>query len=147
MLARVVLCFGYPTFASALYLAIAVAPDREAHADVIVLANRTGAQVPLRFLPVAGEAQQLTLPPDETVPLYLDGKADILFASKGATKQFSLDANCAYFFGRGPGGQIDLQKIGLGVDSMAADGRKLPGNASRGSTVMIPVKILVDEEE
>src|SRR5438132_196661 len=28
-----------------------------AHADVIVLANRTGTQVPLRFLPVSGEAR------------------------------------------------------------------------------------------
>lgn len=118
-----------------------------AHADVIVLANRAGTQVPLRFVPIAGEAQQLILPPDETVPLYLDGKADIIFASKGSTRHFKLDANCAYFFGRGSNGQIDLQKIGLGVDSMAADGRKLPGNASRAPTVTIPVKILVDEEE
>ena len=81
------------------------------------------------------------------MPLYLDGKADVIFAAKGGQKRYSLDANCAYFFGRNADGQVDLQKIGLGEDGTAADGRKLPDKASRAPTVTIPVKILVDEEE
>src|SRR5437016_5962679 len=63
----------------AIMLLICAISMQLARADVIVLANRAGIQIPLRFLPVAGEAQHLTLPPDATVPLYLDGKADILF--------------------------------------------------------------------
>ena len=72
-----------------------------AHADVIVLANRTPAPVGFRFVPKSGEAQQLTLPVGETMPLYLDGKADVVFAANGGQKRYTLDANCAYYFGRG----------------------------------------------
>jgi hypothetical protein len=116
-------------------------------ADVIVLANRTKAPVPFRFVPKSGAAQQLTLPAGDTMPLFLDGKADITFSPNGGQKHYSLDANCAYYFGQVSNGPVDLQKIGLGEDGTAVDGRKLPGAASRTPTVTIPVKILVDEEE
>src|SRR4051812_45998257 len=85
-------------------------------ADVIVIANRTIAPVPVRFVPVSGEAQQLTIPAGETMPLFLDGKADVSFASKEGPKHYLLDANCAYYFGRSADGRVDLQKIGLGDD-------------------------------
>src|SRR5215213_4149664 len=117
------------------------------HADVIVLANRTPAAVAFRFVPKSGAAQQLTLPAGETLPLLLDGKAGVIFATLGGQKNYTLDANCAYYFGRGADGRVDLQKIGLGEDGTAADGRKLPDTASRAPAVTIPVKILVDEEE
>jgi hypothetical protein len=120
---------------------------RPANADVIVLANRTPAAVGFRFVPKSGAAQQLTLPTGDTLPLFLDGKADVIFATLGGQKNYTLDANCAYYFGRGPDGRVDLQKIGLGEDGTAADGRKLPETASRAPAVTIPVKILVDEEE
>src|SRR5262245_2514290 len=137
--------FGVSTVA--LLLLSALVPSTVSRADVIVLANRSGADVPLRFVPKSGAARQLTIPPDETVPLFLDGKADLTFATRGATKHYALDANGAYFFGRGVGGQVDMQKIGLGEDGTAAEGRKLPGSAVRMPTVTIPVKICVDEEE
>ena len=118
-----------------------------AHADVIVLANRTQTPVGFRFVPKSGEAQQLNLPVGETMPLYLDGKADVVFAANAGQKRYTLDANCAYYFGRDKEGHVDLQKIGLGEDGTAAEGRKLPDKASRAPTITIPVKILVDEEE
>jgi hypothetical protein len=118
-----------------------------ARADVIVLANRTQMPIAFRFVPKSGEAQQLTLPVGETMPLYLDGKADLTFAANGAQKHYALDANCAYYFGRAKDGRVDLQKIGLGEDGTAADGRKLPDKASHTPLLTIPVKILVDEEE
>jgi hypothetical protein len=117
------------------------------HADVIVLANRTAQIVSARFVAVAGEAQQLTLASGETTPVFLDGKGEVTFPSKGIPVHYAIDANCAYYFGRSPDGRIDLQKIGLGDDGTAAEGRKLPGSAGRAPTVFIPVKILVDEEE
>jgi hypothetical protein len=116
-------------------------------ADVIVLANRTPVQVPFRFVPVSGQAQQLTLPAGDTMPLFLDGKGDVFFASREGPKHYTLDANCAYYFGRANDGRVDLQKIGLNDDGTAAQGRKLPGSAARTGLVTIPVKILVDEEE
>ncbi len=139
-------CF-HPTLVTALFFALSATPLCAARADVIVLANRAGVQVPLRFVPASGEAQQLTLGVEETVPMFLDGKGDVTFASQGAPRHYTLDSNCAYFFWRSPNGQVDLQKIGLGEDGTAAEGRNLPGSAGHTPTVMIPVKILVDEEE
>jgi hypothetical protein len=130
----------------AILIVFAVTLADAAMADVVVLANRAGVQLPVRFLPAAGQAQQLTLPAGEVVPLFLDGKAQVEFASSGNPRRYALEANCAYYFGRTRAG-IDLQKIGLGEDASTAAGRPLPGAASRAPSVSIPVKILVDEEE
>jgi len=115
--------------------------------DVIVLANRTGREFSLRFTPVKGQVQTVTLKIDENLPMYLDGKANIAYSSPGGNKSYLLDANCAYFFGRLPDGRIEMQKIGLGEDGTLAEGHELPGSAARAPTAVIPVKILVDEEE
>src|SRR3954470_13737888 len=109
-------------------------------ADVIVLANRTAVQVPVRFVPVSGQAQQLTLPAGDTMPLFLDGKGDVFFASREGPKHYTLDANCAYYFGRSNDGRVDLQKIGLGDDGPASTGRKLPGSANRPAVAATPIK-------
>ncbi|HEX5471121.1 MAG TPA: M12 family metallo-peptidase [Lacipirellulaceae bacterium] len=103
--------------------------------------------IPVRFVPVSGAAQSIRLDPGETAPLFLDGKASVTFSSNGVLARNSLEANCAYFFGAGPTGRVTLQKIGLGEDGTAIDGRNLPGSAATARTLMIPVKILVDEEE
>ncbi len=126
------------------FVVLAVA---SAQADVVVVANRSSSSVGFRFVPKSGEAQQLTVAAGETKPLFLDGQADIVFASLGGQKRYTLDSNCAYYFGRSPDGRVDLQKIGLGEDGTAVEGRNLPGRASRMPKLSIPVKILVDEEE
>lgn len=127
-------------------LALLMAP-RCAVADVIVLANRTGGELPLRFTPVKGQAQAITLKVGESLPMFLDGKANIAYSSPGGNKNYLLDANSAYFFGRTPDGRVEMQKIGLGDDGTLAEGRELPGSANRVPMAIIPVKILVDEEE
>ena len=115
--------------------------------DVIVLANRAGTRLSVSFMPEAGPPQQLTLAAGEVTPLFVDGQASVSFASPGAPRRYKLAANCAYYFGRAADGGLDLQKIGLGGDEATAAGRSLPGGARRLSSVAIPVKILVDEEE
>src|SRR5262245_2482976 len=87
-----------------------------AMADVIVLANRSGVPVQVNFAPLTGQAQQLTLPVGEVLPMFVDGQANASFAAPGGAKRYLLDANCAYYFGRGPDSRLDLQKIGLGED-------------------------------
>src|SRR4051794_68218 len=87
-----------------------------ANADVIVLANRTSRDVPVRFSPVGGLAQSVTIAVDETVPFYLDGKANVSFTATGGSQTKLLDSNCAYYFARGADGRTDLQKLGLGED-------------------------------
>lgn len=131
-------------FALALVVACAC---RTAHADVIVLANRTGSQFSFQFKPVAGTARQLTLPGGEVMPLFVDGRAHVTFSAAPRPKRYLLDANCAYYFGQAADGRVDLQKIGLGEDDSTSRGRSLPGSASRPPAATIAVKILVDEEE
>lgn len=124
-----------------------IACSSSAVADVIVLANRTGRALPVRFAPLSGSPQMLTLAAGENVPIYLDGKANISVSSPGAPNNRLLDANCAYFFARDNSGRIDVQKIGLGEDGTLTDGHALPGTASRAPIATVTVKILVDEEE
>jgi hypothetical protein len=125
---------------------LTIVPNGPARADVVVLANRTGVQLSARFVPEAGFAQPFMLAPGEVAPLFLDGRGHLEFSSAGGPKRYVLDANCAYFFGRGAAGRIDLQKIGLGENGPAT-GRALPGSATSNKVVMIPVRVLVDEEE
>jgi len=117
-----------------------------ASADVVVLANRAGGPLVVRFLPKAGWPQQLRLSAGEVVPLFMDGKANVEFTSRAGPKRYLLDANCAYYFGRTGQGDVELLKIGLGEDGTAFDGRRLPGSANSPAAI-VPVKILVDEEE
>jgi hypothetical protein len=132
---------------SVLLLLAAVLRSGVANADVIVLANRTGGPLTVRFMPLAGQAQQVTLAPSDVTPMFVDGAANVAFGPAAGQRRYLVDANCAYYFGRRRDGQIDLQKIGLGEDETTAGGRSLPGSASRAATTMIAVKILVDEEE
>ena len=143
---------GYPsvrpkTLTALLLCAIVSVALPPARADVIVLANRAGREMPARFTPVTGQAQQLLLPVGECLPIYLDGKAHVAFSSPGGPKNYLLNANSAYYFGRANDGHIDLQEIGLGEDGTLTDGHSLPGTASTAPSTTITVKILVDEEE
>src|SRR5688572_8648534 len=117
------------------------------NADVIVLANRTATSLQFQFQPILGEAQVVSLPSGESIPMFLEGGANLLFNSRNGSKRYQLDPNCAYWFGRGEGGRVDLQKIGLGEDASTMRGRSLPGSASRAPIATIPVKVFVDEEE
>jgi hypothetical protein len=121
---------------------------RKGRADVVVLANRTPAQLTAVVTPSTGAAQRVTIDSGEALPVFLDGRASVDFASRGRPKRYQLDANCAYYFGRATDGGNDLQMIGLGEDEAATAGRTLPISLSTAPPVaVIPVKILVDEEE
>jgi hypothetical protein len=114
---------------------------------VIVLANRTSASIQAQLKPIVGAAQHVALAPGDVAPLFVDGQAYVQFSFGGEPKRYLLDANSAYYFGKANDGRIDLQKIGLGGDKKSAAGRTLPGRAETTPLAVIPVKILVDEEE
>ena len=118
-----------------------------ARADVVVLANRTGVPVQAQVSTKSAPAQAMTIAADDSMPIFADGSPSVAFASAGQRKQYALTPNCAYYFGRTADGSIDLQQIGLGEDESTANGRSLPGTAGRAPSAVIPVKILVDEEE
>ncbi len=132
---------------SALLVMSAISPADISFADVIVLANRTTIGLTVRFMPLAGQAAQVTMAPGDVTPMFVDGAARVAFGPAAGQRPLLLDPNCAYYFGRKRDGQIGLQKIGLGEDEATASGRSLPGGSSRTATATIAVKILVDEEE
>jgi hypothetical protein len=114
---------------------------------VIVLANRTGSALTLRFQPTAGRAQQVSLPANDVRPMFVNGGARVEFTVSSQVKQYQVDPNCAYFFGRDSAGRVDMQKIGLGDEAVALPGPNAPAAIGEPSPPAIPVKILVDEEE
>ena len=119
----------------------------QASADVIVLANRTRASVACRVEPLTGAPANLNLAPRDVVPVFVDGRANLTFASGRERKQYLLDANSAYYFGQSKDGRLDLQQIGLGGDRTTNAGRKLAGSAATAPAAVIPVMLYVDEEE
>jgi hypothetical protein len=116
-------------------------------ADVIVLANRSSVLVTGQIQPLSGPASSMKLSPDDVVPVFVDGRANLNFTVRGESKHYLLDANSAYYFGQNNVGQVDLQKIGLGDDETSGKGRPLPGRADTAEPAVILVKILVDEEQ
>ena len=72
----------------------------------------------------------MTLPPGDSVPFFVDGRATVSFAGRDGIKSYQVDANTAYYFGQTADGQVDLQQIGLGEDKSTAAGRTLPGRAA-----------------
>jgi Matrixin len=116
-------------------------------ADVIVVANRSPVVIQAQLKPILGAAQNVTLAPGDVEPVFVDGRAYIQFSGGNEAKRYLLDANSAYYFGKSKDGRIDLEKIGLGDDKTSAEGRTLPGRAATAPLAVIPVKILVDEEE
>lgn len=118
-----------------------------AQADVIVLSNRTNAALRVQVQPVLAAAQNIALGAGETVPIFVDGQSYVAFASGRQAKRYLLDANSVYFFGTKGDGRVDMQKIGLGDDKSSAKGRNMPGRASATPSLVVPVKLYVDEEE
>jgi hypothetical protein len=118
-----------------------------ASADVIVLTNRTSTTISAQIWPLSAAVFPVKLAPDDVLPVFVDGRAYIDFTAAGQPRRYLLDANSAYYFGKSPQGQVDLQKIGLGDEKESGEGRTLPGRAGTAPPATILVKILVDEEQ
>src|SRR5262245_58483543 len=94
-----------------------------ARADVVVLANRTETPLSAIVTPSVGAPQRVLVGNGDAVPVFVDGRATVEFASRGQPKKQPVDANCAYFFGRNREGGTELTKIGLGEDATTTSGR------------------------
>lgn len=114
-------------------------------ADVVVLANRTGGEVPFRVVDGASLGRLARLPAWDTVPVAVSGPCEVEIHSRAARKRYQLDANAAYYIGKLADGQLELHEIGLGSTAATRRGRRLPGTPREVAS--IPVKVLVDEDE
>jgi len=115
----------------------------------VVLTNR-GKQAVQFSIEVGGKPQDRSLEAGEVVPLRVDAVVQITVRTKAGNKKFTLDPNSIYYFAEDPLGQTTFQRIGVGRDH-ATDEPPAKGAAGQPQKTqplaVIPVKILVDEEE
>lgn len=128
-----------------LYCCVLAACAVTAAANVVVVANRTRGEVRAVVRPTDADAYNLRLQSGQVTPLFSDADLHIRFLSSAGQAGFKLDANCAYYFS-GEAATPELRKIGLG-DQESTHGRHLPGAGPTTPVGVIPVRVLVDEEE
>ena len=119
--------------------------SRQAGGDVVVLANRTGREVPYRVIDGVSAGRLARLPAWDTVPIPVNGPSEMEIHSPRERKRYHLDANAAYYIGRLSDGRLELQQIGLGSTSETRGGRTLAGTPR--DVARVTVEVLVDEEE
>ncbi|OHB77009.1 MAG: hypothetical protein A2W31_16810 [Planctomycetes bacterium RBG_16_64_10] len=120
-----------------------------ARADVVVIANRCRELVDLTVESPLGQTQQYRIPANTliTVPTQGGLTAHVRTGRGPQTARHELAANCAYYLGRSASGSVDLIEIGLGGDDRTGHGRSLPGAGTSSGPGVLPVKILVDDDE
>ncbi len=132
--------------------------DRSARADVVVVANRSTQAIAFKLANEAAagtEAREFTLASGDLVPISLGAPMRLSFGSADRTRTYRIVPNGMYYFGETRPGQLDLQQIGLGVQDVTQAVSALPQRMSdpfedtslRTAPVVIPVKILFDEDE
>ncbi len=131
-----------------------------AWAAIIVIANRTTQSVPFDLTAGGDSLHKFELPAGELISLPVKDTGRLRFKRGNTQRDYVLDSNAAYYFGLDQHGGLDLQRIGLAAQDAApaeepaaavptahepkrADG----GDFTMPAPPVIPVKILVDEEE
>lgn len=117
----------------------------EAMADVVVVTNRTTRRVSVEITLPGSAAWRVTLPPGESRPVFNDGSCQIAFESGRKQVRYTLEPGAVYFIGSRRSGELGLERIGLGEKNTFVAG--LPGSAATTPPAVIPIKILVDDDE
>src|SRR5690606_5043083 len=119
-----------------------------ATADVVVISNRARGTMSLEVAELNSPTPwTVRIASGESSPIFSDRPVTVAFDSGRGVQRYTLDLNCVYFLGSRDDGTVDLQKIGLNETPLSNMGRLLPGSAATTPAAVIPVKLLVDEEE
>ena len=138
-------CRGFRLLFVGCQLLCTLLGETTASADVVVVANRTGARVPVEITLPGSLPWRVTLTPGESRPIFADSTSEIAFASGDKVAKYTLETGTVYFLGTNKRGVVDLQQIGLGESAALVAG--LPGSAATTPPATIPVKILVDDDQ
>jgi matrixin len=138
-----------------LFFAVAAA-EVSAEASVLVVTNRGSKSVPFAIAvePVASSStRQFNLAAGDVMPIAVSGPAQLFFKAAGRPKAYRVVPFGIYYFANTQAGQLDLQQIGLGPSEVKSYEALRPADKTSASdkstpaTVVIPVKILYDEDE
>jgi hypothetical protein len=116
------------------------------HADVVVIVNRTTKSVEFVATTSIAPPQEITLAAGDLVPIPVRAGMQISCSAARPT-EYSLSANSAYFFQRTPDETLTFSEIDLQSDASTRSGRDLGNGATWDVNAVIPVKLLVDDEE
>jgi hypothetical protein len=121
-------------------------PVPQARGAVVVVANRTGAEVRFTLTPPGGPAQPHALAAGDLAAIPVAGPAELEYGP-GAARRARVDPDAAYYFADAPDGP-DLKEIGLG------DRPRVPQPARPADPPgrlppprVLTVKLLVDQAE
>jgi hypothetical protein len=124
---------------------------------VIVLANRTPAEVRFSAGPVGGKPQPYVVPTRDLAVIPVTGTTEIFFGAGAEQRRYRVGPNGAYYFSD-PRGVLVLNAIGFPHESWGAPerltapaGGAAPSRSSdpaqSPATRVVTVKILVDQKE
>jgi hypothetical protein len=137
---------------------VVAAAYRSAKADFVVLTNRSPGTVVCKLAgdPAAKkETREFQLVSGDTVPIPLSGPMQLSFGAADRSKAYRVVPNGMYYFAETRPGQLDFQQIGLSAHEVARPVTPTPERLSdplddravTGAPVVIPLKILFDEDE
>jgi hypothetical protein len=149
-----------------LCLAAVAAAQAFAQAAVLVVTNRATDAVPFAIVAegaASSTARQFNFAAGDVMPIAVTGPGTVYFKSAGQRKSYRVVPYGIYYFASTQDGQLDLQQIGLTTPELkpyealrptdnarrAADREGSTGKRDKAvpATVVIPVKILYDEDE
>jgi len=113
--------------------------------DVVVIANRASKGVRFTVATAGGEPVQLTLAPQDVIPIRASEPLELRHGPKGSEVGYELLPNAAYFFSQKVGeSRVELHEIGLRRPKELA-----PAQPSQKppQPVVITVKLLVDDDQ
>lgn len=129
-------------------------------ADVLLFENRLAEPVDVTLLEPGGTSRALQIPPRDLITIPLRGQQAITFQREGKAIRFDVHADRIYYFDRADGG-FDLFELdfgGPGNGTRPGDGASEPdsadeqpgqqtGDRNQSHLALVPVKILVDDDE
>lgn len=124
----------------------------QAHAAVVILANRTKSEIPFTVDPRSKKPRTYRLQAGDLMPVPVMQAVEMAYQSDGNPRGFLLEPNAICFFMETQLGGVDMQQIGLGAGMIPPLNPKLTlpdaVNAASGKGIgKVPVRVLIDDDE
>ena len=139
---------SWPRWFALVWAAACVFAAAPASAEVAVFSNRTRERLTISVLPDGAQPQPLTLEVGESRPVFYQQALSVRFPAGLVERTYQAAPKNAYFFTRGRGDEeLRLEQIGFSRNEPAPSEPAALGVGFGRQSTVIPVKILVDDDE